>query len=90
MTAPSIGLDDIDRLTGGRLGEFNIPCPLCSHLRHSAKNRTAKVLKVWRLDPGFATFCCVHCGEAGYTLRPQQHATGPGKARQGEGRSGGT
>ena len=47
-TSPSIGLDEIDRMTGGRLGTFDTTCPLCSHLRHSAKNRSAKVLRIYR------------------------------------------
>jgi hypothetical protein len=67
MTRPSIiGLDDIDRLTGGRLGAVDTVCPLCSHLRHSAANRRAKVLKVWRIEPGFATYHCAHCEASGY------------------------
>jgi hypothetical protein len=66
MTSHSIGLDDIDRLTGGRLGTFDTVCPLCSHLRHSAANRRAKVLRVYRIEPGFAGFHCAHCGAKGH------------------------
>jgi hypothetical protein len=73
-----IGLDDIDRLTGGRLGTFDTTCPQCSHLRHSAANRRAKVFKVWRINPGFAGYHCAHCGEKGHardrTSTPIEHA----------------
>jgi hypothetical protein len=60
-----IGLDVIDQLTGGRIGHFDVPCPECSPTR-SAKNQRLKVLRVWRLDENFASYCCAHCGEKGY------------------------
>lgn len=62
-----IALDDIDRATGGRVGVFDTPCPLCSPFRHTVANRRSKVLRVWRIEPGFATYHCAHCGESGHT-----------------------
>jgi hypothetical protein len=62
-----IDLNAIDRLTGGRLGTFDLPCPLCSPLRKAA-NQRKPVLRIWRDEPTFATFSCVHCGEHGYVL----------------------
>jgi hypothetical protein len=60
-----LGLDLIDSLTGGRIGQFDIPCPLCSPYR-KAKNHRLKVLRVWRVDENFAGYSCIHCGEHGY------------------------
>jgi hypothetical protein len=61
-----ISLDKIDELTGGRVGTFDRKCPLCSAFRHSPANRRAKVLRIWRIDPRFASYHCIHCGEKGY------------------------
>jgi hypothetical protein len=57
-------LDEIDR--DGRLGTLDMACPFCGPYRRSAVNRRRKVLRVWRIDPGYATYHCVRCGEQGY------------------------
>jgi hypothetical protein len=62
-----ISLDAIDRLTGRRLGTFDFPCPLCSPFRKPANQRKL-VLRIWRVEFGFATYHCVHCGEHGPVL----------------------
>jgi hypothetical protein len=62
----TIGLDIIDQLTGRRLGIFDVPCPECGPFRRMPKNQRKAVLRIWRLDPGFATFCCARCGERGH------------------------
>jgi hypothetical protein len=61
-----IGLADIDRLTGGKLGTRDIPCPECGPLRRTVRNQRKPTLRVWRTDEGFATFFCARCGESGY------------------------
>jgi hypothetical protein len=63
----TISLAHIDALTGGRVGTFNVPCPICSAYRSTPANFREKVLRIWRFEHSFATFHCVHCGEAGYT-----------------------
>jgi len=63
----AIGLADIDRLTNGHLGKVDIACPFCGPLRRSSVNRRRKVLRIWRLDEGFATYHCARCGESGHT-----------------------
>lgn len=55
----------IERLTGCRLGTFDIACPTCGPGRRTLQNRTRKVLRVWRKEPGFASFKCVRCGVEG-------------------------
>jgi hypothetical protein len=65
---PSIGLDVIDRLTGGRLGVFDVMCPRCGPFRRSARNQRRQVLRVWKIEPSFATFCCARCGVHGHVL----------------------
>jgi hypothetical protein len=62
---PSIGLDDIDRLTGGRLGTFDVPCPLCGPFKRAVRNQRRPVLRVYQIEPGFAGFNCARCGEKG-------------------------
>jgi hypothetical protein len=61
-------LDDIDRLTGGRLGTFDVSCPICGPHRSTPANRRKRVLRVWRSETGFAGYNCVHCGERGHVL----------------------
>jgi Toprim domain len=61
-----IGLDDIDRLTGGKLGEFDVGCPLCGPHKRTTRGQRKRVLRVWRVDEGFATYHCTRCGESGY------------------------
>jgi hypothetical protein len=68
MMAAPLSLDIIDKVTGGGIGVHDTPCPLCSALRHSPANRRAKVFRTWRIERGFATYCCVHCGERGAAL----------------------
>lgn len=63
-----IGLDTIDRLTGGRLGTFDVPCPLCGPFKRSVRGQRKPVLRVYRIEPGFAGFHCVRCDEKGAAL----------------------
>lgn len=63
-----IGLDTIDRLTGGRLGVHDAQCPLCSARRSTTQKRRAKVLRIWRPEKDFASYHCAHCGEGGYAF----------------------
>ena len=55
----------LNALTGGRLGTFDVACPSCGPERRSPANRSRKVLRIWRLEPVFATFHCVRCGATG-------------------------
>jgi len=61
------GLDlaTIDRLTNGRLGTHDIPCPLCGRFKSPGGQRR-DVLRIWRVEPGFAGYHCARCGEHGY------------------------
>jgi hypothetical protein len=62
----------IDRLTGGKIGTTDVSCPLCGPERRSPVNQRRRVLRVWRVDPSFATFHCARCGEHGY-VRDDYH-----------------
>jgi hypothetical protein len=66
QTQPGLDLGTIDRITGGRLGVYDAPCPLCGPARQKPANRRKPVLRVWRLHAGFATFHCARCGERGH------------------------
>jgi Toprim domain-containing protein len=61
-----IGLDDIDRVTSGKLGEFDVACPLCGPEKRKLASQRKKTLHVWRIEPSFATFNCARCGEFGF------------------------
>src|SRR4051794_9723492 len=74
MTA-AVDLALIDRLTGGRVGTHDVSCPLCGPTRRSPINQRRRVLRVWRLESGFATFACARCGTQGHTRDP--HARQP-------------
>jgi hypothetical protein len=62
----SITWRDINQATGGRNGCFDLACPLCGPERRSSANRIRKVLRILRIDDGFATFHCARCGEKGH------------------------
>jgi hypothetical protein len=65
---PSIAPDDVDRLTGGRLGTFDLPCPMCGPFKRTVRNQLRRVLRVYRIEPGFAGFHCARCGEKGAVI----------------------
>jgi len=61
-----LDLDAVSALVGGKIGMFDVACPLCGPTRQRAINRHRKVLRVWRDDAGFATYHCARCGEHGH------------------------
>jgi Toprim domain len=61
-----IDIATIENLAFGRFGTFDVACPLCGPERRKPLNRRRKVLRVWRLERGFATYHCARCGEGGY------------------------
>jgi hypothetical protein len=61
-----IGLNEIDQLTARRLGTFDVPCPSCGPFRRSARGQRKAVLRVWRVEEGFATFHCARRDESGF------------------------
>jgi Toprim domain len=78
-----IGLDVIDKLTGGRFGTHNVACPECGPLK-SPRGQRRLVLRVWRDQPGFATYHCARCGESGYVRDGNSPPPDPAKlARAG-------
>jgi Toprim domain len=70
---------DLTRLTGGRLGRFDIACPICGPHRRALVNQRRPVLRVRRLEAGFATFLCVRCGEKGWARDRSAPAPDPAK-----------
>lgn len=77
-----ITLGDIDQWTGGRVGTFDVPCPWCGPDRRSPVNRRRQVLRVWRVESGFATYSCARCGEHGHVS--ERPATGVPRPSMGE------
>jgi hypothetical protein len=61
-----LDLAAIDELVGDRIGAIDAACPFCGPTRRSPINQRRRVLRVWRLDPGFASFHCARCGEKGF------------------------
>jgi hypothetical protein len=55
----------IDRVTGGWLGTHDVPCPLCGPFK-SPHGERRKVMRIWRVEPNFASYYCARCGEKGY------------------------
>jgi hypothetical protein len=62
----TFSLEELDVLVRGRLGTHDVPCPLCGPDRQAAGNRRRNVLRVWRIDPAYATYHCARCGTRGW------------------------
>ncbi|HXW29769.1 MAG TPA: toprim domain-containing protein [Xanthobacteraceae bacterium] len=90
ITAGSgLDLGIIERLTGGRPGVYDAPCPLCGLARRRPTNQRRPVMRFWCVDPGFATYCCARCGEHGYVrgdsaVRPDPAAVEHARAEAAE------
>jgi hypothetical protein len=61
-----LSLAALGGLTHGGIGTHDVPCPLCGPDRRALANRRRPVLRVWRTDPGYATYHCVRCGAHGW------------------------
>jgi hypothetical protein len=72
-----IGIDLIDRLTGGGLGTFDVPCALCGPLKRTLAKQRKRVLKVRPRDENFASFNCARCAEHGSIFDPRSKPPGP-------------
>jgi hypothetical protein len=66
MVPAVVSFGDLNRLTDGRLGTFDVACPLCGPERRSPANRRRAVLRIWRVDGAFAGYHCARCGEKGH------------------------
>lgn len=66
MRSAELSLADIDELAGGNLGQFDVACPTCGPSCKSSINQRRRVLRIWRLEPDFATFRCARCEIEGY------------------------
>lgn len=62
MNINALTLADIAALDGDR-----VACPECGPGHAATHKRNKKVLRIWRVEPGFATYCCARCGFKGYT-----------------------
>ena len=62
----AITFSAIERLTGFQLGIFDVACPDCGPGRREPRNRRREVLRIWRKEPDFATYCCNRCGVEGW------------------------
>jgi hypothetical protein len=77
-------INDIDRIAGGKVGTFDVACPVCGPEKRSAANRVRKVMRVWRIDPAFATYRCARCELQGFAREgaaPRPDAAEIAKAR---------
>jgi hypothetical protein len=62
----ALDLEAVDRVTGGRLGTFDVACPMCAPAWRRPASQRKRVLRIWRHEPSFASFHCARCGERGY------------------------
>ncbi len=62
----SISFEQLEDVTDGEFGTYDLPCPLCGPTRKSRANRRRPVLRVWYSVPRFITYCCARCGTHGY------------------------
>lgn len=75
----TLTLNEIDRLTGGKLGTYDVVCPVCGPHRRALKNQLRRVMRVWRVDWNFAGYCCQRCGEKGFARDQSTPAPDPEK-----------
>jgi hypothetical protein len=68
MQTAALSLSDIDALIDRAIGRFDVACPLCGPGCSSPSNQRRRVLRVWRLEPSFASFKCVRCEIDGYAV----------------------
>jgi hypothetical protein len=81
-TSSNLRFEDIIREAGGKIGIHDIACPWCGGSCKSAANRRRKVMRVWHLEPGFATFSCARCGEKGFVRDGDRRPPDPVVLRQ--------
>jgi hypothetical protein len=62
----SISFSDIATLTAGKLGRHDVACPICGPSKRSPANQRRRVLRIWHVEPNFATFSCARCEVYGY------------------------
>ena len=74
---------DLDIITGGFDGTYDVACPICGPDRRQAVNRRRKVLRVWVVD-GFVTYCCARCGEHGYVHDRNNRTSRPDPVKQAQ------
>jgi hypothetical protein len=77
-----IGLDVIDKLTGGRLGTFDVLCPGCGPLKRPLHSKRRRVLRVYRVEQSFAGYHCAQWGEKGAPLVRESAPPDPVKLAQ--------
>lgn len=73
----ALDLFAVDRVTASGIGVFDVACPSCGAQRSKAVSQRKRVLRIWRVDNGFASFHCVRCGERGYVRRRSASFTDP-------------
>jgi hypothetical protein len=61
-----VTLDQVDILTGHRIGTFDVACPICGPECRTPANQRRKVLRIWRLATSFASYRCARCEMQGY------------------------
>lgn len=61
-----LDLTFIDHATQGRLGILDVPCPQCGPERRRPINQRKPVLRIWRINPHFASYHCARCGMSGH------------------------
>jgi hypothetical protein len=63
----ALDLANIDQISHGWLGVLDTACPQCGPERRRPINQRKSVLRIWRLDPNFASYHCARCGMSGHT-----------------------
>jgi len=66
----TISYDELAALAGNH-AIADTACPLCGPGRRSPANRTRRVLRIYRTEPGFASYYCARCRERGWARENQ-------------------
>jgi hypothetical protein len=68
--------DEIDALTGGRIGVFDTACPRCS-----PHHQRLRIFRIWRIGEHFANFQ-LHTSSTEFLPNKQESTTGRIPAKQ--------
>ncbi len=74
----NLSLSQINDLTGGQQGTFDVPCPRCGPDRKSTRNRKRCVCRIWNGE-AFATWNCARCGFSGWARNGEGPRTDPAR-----------
>lgn len=76
MKSDCLTIDDLRAASGGKVGTFDVACPLCGPKCRSPSNRKREVLRIWD-DGEFVTYKCARCDAHGWARDDNAEGVAP-------------